>query len=83
MGNARRETSKIGTEPAWFALFSNALGKDAVEGKDGYTILALPAPAVSDPQVASSGAAEGTDNTAQPKKNRNFICWEFVGASVT
>lgn len=79
----RRETSKLGTKSAWFALLSNALAKGAVEGKDGYTILTMPVPAISNSHMALTDATEGTDGSIQAKKSRNFISWEFVGASVT
>ncbi|KAL4920229.1 ribonuclease P 40kDa subunit-domain-containing protein [Aspergillus aurantiobrunneus] len=56
-----RETApRVCKSPSWFALSASALGRDAVEGKDGYTIMALPA----------------------AKDVRQFICWEFVGASI-
>ncbi|RJE24199.1 hypothetical protein PHISCL_03466 [Aspergillus sclerotialis] len=61
----------------------NLLGKEAVEGKDGYTILALPAPAAErSPTALSSNGAEKTNDPIQPRKSRNSICWDFVGASV-
>lgn len=54
-----------------------------MEGKDGYTILALPAPAAaSSPTALSSNSAEKTDGPIQTRKSRDFICWDFVGASV-
>lgn len=69
--NARRETtSKLAPAGAWFALSSSAMGKAAVEGKDGYTIMALPSNSHDD---SSSNAGEN---------RRRFVCWEFVGASV-
>lgn len=78
-----RETSKSESESSWFALFSNSLGKEAVEGKDGYTILTFPAPAATGPPTAlSSDGAEDTNGTIQDRKSRGFICWDFVGASV-
>ncbi|WEW61568.1 ribonuclease P subunit [Emydomyces testavorans] len=60
---------------AWFAIASSALGKEAVEGKDGYMILALP-------QAAIDSADNDTPIEANAKKDRpqrTFVCWEYVG----
>jgi hypothetical protein len=78
----RRETARAATESGWFALLSNALGKEAVEGKDGYTVLTLPALGPRTLKTPASDDAEGTDGTQEPRQGRDFICWEFVGASV-
>ncbi|KAL5042211.1 hypothetical protein BDW71DRAFT_149643 [Aspergillus fruticulosus] len=59
--------------PAWFALSANTLGRDAIEGKNGYTIMALP---------AGSESASQADKDAKAKNARHFICWEYVGASI-
>ncbi|KAL4791268.1 ribonuclease P 40kDa subunit-domain-containing protein [Aspergillus venezuelensis] len=59
---------------AWFSLSASALARDAVEGKDGYTIMVLP--------TASSNADDETAQKDQIKDGRHFICWEYVGASV-
>ncbi|PLB42498.1 ribonuclease P protein subunit p40 [Aspergillus candidus] len=68
-----RETSS--SAQGWFALSSSALGRTAVEAKDGYSVLALPS--VSSSQVGGEQVA----NEAS-KDGRRSICWEFVGASV-
>ncbi|KAI9045678.1 ribonuclease P protein subunit p40 [Aspergillus affinis] len=65
---------KAPTSSAWFALSASALGRDAVEAKDGYTILALPLADTADDQEEPAGS--------QSKKPRPFVCWEYVGASV-
>lgn len=78
----RRETSRAATEPAWFGLLLNALGKEAVEGKDGYTVLALPPRGPRPPKAPASDDAEGPDGSQGPRQGRDFICWEFVGAPV-
>lgn len=71
----RRETLSAPADRAWFALTSNALGRDAVEGKDGYTIMALP---------SSQGktTSDGKDANKQSKDSRYSVCWEYVGASI-
>ncbi|KAL2828909.1 ribonuclease P 40kDa subunit-domain-containing protein [Aspergillus cavernicola] len=73
-----RETAprSCGTS-AWFALSVSALGRDAIEGKDGYTIMVLPP--VSSNEVEST---TGEDKDAKAKDIRHFICWEYVGASI-
>ncbi|KAF9895415.1 hypothetical protein FE257_000321 [Aspergillus nanangensis] len=68
-------TSAVDT---WFALNATALGRDAVEGKDGYTVMALP--------LSGSAAKVDDDSekaeTAHTQGGRSFVCWEFVGASI-
>ncbi|KAJ5632608.1 hypothetical protein N7490_008947 [Penicillium lividum] len=56
---------------AWFILSASALGKQAVEGRDGYTIAA--APNICSEQAGEAGATD----------RRHAICWEFVGATTT
>ncbi|PGH01722.1 ribonuclease P/MRP protein subunit RPP40 [Blastomyces parvus] len=59
----------------WFALTSFALGREAVESKDGYTILFQPlneGPTKDQPSKAS---------TARERPQHQFICWEYVGGS--
>ncbi|KAL3484956.1 ribonuclease P 40kDa subunit-domain-containing protein [Aspergillus germanicus] len=73
-----RETApRIARPQTWFALSASALGRDAIEGKDGYSIMALP-------PIKSAGAETSTqeDQTDEAKDARYSICWEFVGASV-
>ncbi|KAE8152143.1 ribonuclease P 40kDa subunit-domain-containing protein [Aspergillus avenaceus] len=61
-----RETGKS-SESSWFGISAGALGKEAVEGKDGYMVMVLP----------SDGAEGDADKSSQ-----SAVCWEFVGASV-
>ncbi|KAL5359611.1 ribonuclease P 40kDa subunit-domain-containing protein [Aspergillus floccosus] len=70
-----RETPSAPADRAWFALTSNALGRDAVEGKDGYTIIALPS-------SQSKTTSDGKDANKQSKNSRYSVCWEYVGASI-
>ncbi|RDW94136.1 ribonuclease P protein subunit p40 [Aspergillus mulundensis] len=73
-----RETApRITGTPAWFALSASTLGRDAVESKDGYTIMALPA--VSS---ASAGNSAHEDENAKAMDARHFISWEYIGASI-
>ncbi|KKK14256.1 hypothetical protein P175DRAFT_0504281 [Aspergillus ochraceoroseus IBT 24754] len=72
-----RETTsqKVGSS-VWFSLSASALGRDAVESKDGYTIMVLP--------PGRSSCVEGgveKEEANNVKDNRNFVCWEYVGAS--
>ncbi|KAL3464747.1 ribonuclease P 40kDa subunit-domain-containing protein [Aspergillus heterothallicus] len=73
-----RETApRIAGPQTWFALSASALGRDAIESKDGYTIMVLP------PSI--SAGAEGKNQEDQSSETQDFrhsICWEFVGASV-
>ncbi|KAJ5374919.1 Ribonuclease P Rpp40 [Penicillium concentricum] len=52
---------------SWFALSVAALGKEAVEGRDGFTVMALP-------EQSQNGDGTG---------GRMTLCWELMGASVT
>ncbi|KAJ6017637.1 hypothetical protein N7451_001016 [Penicillium sp. IBT 35674x] len=56
---------------AWFILSASALDKQAVEGRDGYTIAAAPG-------ICSEQAGE-----AGTYARSHAICWEFVGATTT
>lgn len=83
----RKETgSGAPTSPAWFALASSALGRSAVEGKDGYMILTLPSarPSSSEPQepAASGTTGETSESTSKSTNHRGFVCWEYIGASI-
>ncbi|KAL4759093.1 ribonuclease P protein subunit p40 [Aspergillus foveolatus] len=69
----RKNAPRLCKTPAWFALSANTLGRDAIESKDGYTIMALP---------ASGGNTVEKDEDAEAKNTRHFICWEYVGASI-
>ncbi|OJJ05690.1 hypothetical protein ASPVEDRAFT_174862 [Aspergillus versicolor CBS 583.65] len=65
-----RETGpRVCKTPPWFSLSAGALGRGAVEGRDGYTIMVLP-------------AAAPEDKDAKAQDARHFICWEYVGASI-
>ncbi|PWY95071.1 hypothetical protein BO94DRAFT_456164 [Aspergillus sclerotioniger CBS 115572] len=71
-----RETAPKGNDAsAWFALSSSALGKEAVEGYDGYTVMVLPA---STSKQEKMGDVDGSSKSG----GRHYICWEFVGASI-
>ncbi|KAL4787252.1 ribonuclease P 40kDa subunit-domain-containing protein [Aspergillus varians] len=73
-----RETApRVCKTPAWFALSASTLGRDAIEGKNGYTIMALPTVSPTSTESTVPG-----DQSAKPKGIRHFICWEFVGASI-
>ncbi|OJD25127.1 hypothetical protein ACJ73_03507 [Blastomyces percursus] len=59
----------------WFALTSFALGREAVESKDGYTILFQPlnkGPTKNQPSETS---------TTRARPQHQFICWEYAGGS--
>ncbi|EEQ33446.1 putative ribonuclease P [Microsporum canis] len=60
----------------WFGLLVSAMGKDAVDGKDGYSVIALP--------FASSRLEEeeGDSIDKKPSCQRRFVCWEYVGGNV-
>jgi ribonuclease P/MRP protein subunit RPP40 len=70
---SRKKVPRLCKTPAWFALSANTLGRDAIESKDGYTIMALP---------ASGENTVEKDEDAEAKNARQFICWEYVGASI-
>ncbi|KAL2850873.1 ribonuclease P 40kDa subunit-domain-containing protein [Aspergillus pseudodeflectus] len=73
-----RETApRIVGPQTWFALSASALGKDAIEGKDGYSIMALPPL-----RYAGAETSNQADQNGGAKDARYSICWEFVGASV-
>ncbi|KAL1964672.1 hypothetical protein VTN77DRAFT_6698 [Rasamsonia byssochlamydoides] len=69
---------------AWFALSCSALGRDAVESKDGYTILYLPASGSSNQENPGRDpvAPEEPAGVGEGSNHRHFICWEYVGASL-
>ncbi|KAL1988258.1 hypothetical protein VTN96DRAFT_233 [Rasamsonia emersonii] len=69
---------------AWFALSCSALGRDAVESKDGYTILYLPASGSSAQENSGQApvASEEPASVGEGSSRRHFICWEYVGASL-
>ncbi|KAJ5972196.1 uncharacterized protein N7479_002114 [Penicillium vulpinum] len=64
---------------SWFALSVATLGKEAVEGRDGYTVMVLPNGQSSGrPSEQSQVNSEGTTGPG-----RMNLCWELMGASVT
>ncbi|KAJ5203053.1 hypothetical protein N7449_005132 [Penicillium cf. viridicatum] len=63
---------------SWFALAVATLGKEAVEGRDGFTVMVLPSGQSSESSEASQVNGEGTTGPG-----RVTLCWEFMGASVT
>ncbi|KAE8354060.1 ribonuclease P 40kDa subunit-domain-containing protein [Aspergillus coremiiformis] len=70
-----RETAPTESEPsAWFAFSASALGREAVEGKDGYTVLTLPS--------GETGGDFQKNSNVVSKSGRSCVCWEYVGASV-
>ena len=73
MGDGRGHTSKSQTSPSWFVLSASALGKQAVEGKDGFTIAAAP--------NLLSGPTGAKENEASDSKNFHAVCWEYIGAT--
>ncbi|RAH72050.1 ribonuclease P protein subunit p40 [Aspergillus aculeatinus CBS 121060] len=82
-----RETAAGGSAAAsaWFAISANALGREAVEARDGYSLLVLPALTMA--AAAPSGPEDeekvGKDAIAAARRlGRHFVSWEFVGASV-
>ena len=68
----RHGSSREQQSHAWFALTSCALGTDAVEGKDAYTILSLPYNEVGEGEIPITTAARSS-------YQRRFVCWEYVG----
>ena len=80
----KQVNSQMATSPSWFALSSTALGRDAVEAKDGYTILTLPAEAAGPSHGDASDPAEVPVVEGNPRKKglQNFVCWEYIGASI-
>ncbi|OOF95755.1 hypothetical protein ASPCADRAFT_396468 [Aspergillus carbonarius ITEM 5010] len=72
-----RETApKNNAASAWFALSSSALGREAVEGHDGYTVMVLPGSTSNQEKVG-----EDADSSSK-SGGRHCICWEFVGAPI-
>ena len=63
---------------SWFALAVATLGKEAAEGRDGFTVMVLPSGQSSESSEASQVNGEGTNGPG-----RVTLCWELMGASVT
>ncbi|KAJ5730000.1 uncharacterized protein N7483_004508 [Penicillium malachiteum] len=64
--------SQVGKCNSWFIISAAALGKQAVEGRDGYTIVAAP--------NICSDKTEGNDRNEESTKY-HAICWQFLGAT--
>jgi hypothetical protein len=73
MGRQSTKASNL----SWFALAVATLGKEAVEGRDGFTVMVLP----SGQSGESSEASLNGEGTTGP--GRVTLCWELTGASVT
>ncbi|EFR03702.1 hypothetical protein MGYG_06699 [Nannizzia gypsea CBS 118893] len=60
----------------WFGLLVSAMGKDAVDGKDGYSVIALP---FKSPKLETEkdGSTE-----EEPSPRRQYVCWEYFGGNV-
>ncbi|EFE32612.1 uncharacterized protein ARB_00437 [Trichophyton benhamiae CBS 112371] len=71
----RKCGSKSTSAGHWFGLLVSAMGKDAVDGKDGYSVVALP--------FSSAKQEENVDSKEEePSPRRKYICWEYVGGNV-
>lgn len=75
----RQSTKVSGNLDSWFVLAVSTLGKEAVEGRDGFTAMVLPN---GQSNVQSQGSCEGRDRESG-SSGRVTLCWEFMGASVT
>ncbi|EGD99665.1 hypothetical protein TESG_07006 [Trichophyton tonsurans CBS 112818] len=72
----RKCGSKSMSAGHWFGLLVSAMGKDAVDGKDGYSVVALP---FGD----AKREEENIDSQdEEPSPRRKYICWEYVGGNV-
>ncbi|KAJ5707032.1 hypothetical protein N7488_006833 [Penicillium malachiteum] len=61
--------SQVGKCSSWFVISAAALNKQAVEGRDGYTIMAAP-------NICSDKTEVHEESTKY-----HAICWEFSGAT--
>ncbi|EAL89573.1 hypothetical protein AFUA_4G12200 [Aspergillus fumigatus Af293] len=68
----RETASKSSPASTWFALSSSALGREAVEAKDGYAIMLLP----RSEQTDSTRDIQESRANAPTKTSRFCICWE-------
>lgn len=75
MGDGRGHASKSKASSSWFVLSASALGKQAVEGRDGFTIAAAP-----NMLVRPTGAKK---DEAPESRDLHAICWEYIGATAT
>ncbi|OJI86773.1 hypothetical protein ABZX51_002962 [Aspergillus tubingensis] len=72
-----KETAPKSIAPyAWFALSASALGREAVEARDGYTVMVLPT------HVPKQDVFGVQADSSSKGGGRHFICWEYVGASI-
>ncbi|GLA88223.1 ribonuclease P protein subunit p40 [Aspergillus tubingensis] len=72
-----KETAPKSIAPyAWFALSASALGREAVEARDGYTVMVLPT------HVPKQDVFGVQTDSSSKGGGRHFICWEYVGASI-
>ncbi|KAJ6189409.1 Ribonuclease P Rpp40 [Penicillium mononematosum] len=66
---------------SWFALAVATLGKEAVEGRDGFTVMVLPREP-SEPEPKQTEESQDSKRTSG-SDGRMTLCWELMGASVT
>ncbi|KAJ5840499.1 Ribonuclease P Rpp40 [Penicillium rubens] len=67
---------------SWFALAVATLGKEAVEGRDGFTVMVLPREPSEPKQTEESQESQDSKRT-NGSDGRMTLCWELMGASVT
>ncbi|QSS49267.1 hypothetical protein I7I53_09581 [Histoplasma capsulatum var. duboisii H88] len=71
----RKFTFGLSKTDGWFALTSLALGREAVESKDGYTVLYQPL------NKEPTGVQQSETSAAGERPQHQFICWEYAGGS--
>jgi ribonuclease P/MRP protein subunit RPP40 len=59
---------------SWFVLAAATLGKEAVEGRDGFTVMVIP---------TCSEQSQEHGQAAEHPGGRVTLVWEFLGATVT
>lgn len=74
-----RQSTKA-SNPSWFALAVATLGKEAVEGRDGFTVMVLPS---GRGQSSESSEVSQINEEGTTGPGRVTLCWELMGASVT
>lgn len=70
------------TKASWFALAVATLGKEAVEGRDGFMVMVLPS-GQSSAQSSESSQTSQVKDEGTVGTDRVTFCWELMGASVT
>ncbi|CDM36796.1 Ribonuclease P, Rpp40 [Penicillium roqueforti FM164] len=70
------------TKASWFALAVATLGKEAVEGRDGFMVMVLPS-GQSSAQSSESSQTSQVKDEGTVGTGRVTFCWELMGASVT